>query len=122
MARAKRRGASGGGTIRQRADGRWEARITIGRDPVTGQQKQRSFYGATQREVRQKLQQAAVEVDAETYVEPSRMTLDQWLNIWLTEYKAGLRFYKAGGLWYDAERTRGAAPGRFGTRRAKALF
>lgn len=92
MARAKRRGASGGGTIRQRADGRWEARITIGRDPITGKQKQRSFYGATQREVRQKLQQAAVEVDAGTYVEPSRMTLDQWLNIWLTEYKTGLRY------------------------------
>ena len=91
MARAKRRGASGGGTIRQRADGRWEARITIGRDPVTGKQKQRSFYGATQREVRQKLQQAAVEVDAGTYVEPNRMTLDQWLNTWLTEYKSGLR-------------------------------
>ena len=90
MAR-KRRGASGGGTIRQRPDGRWEARITIGHDPVTGKQKQRSFYGKTQKEVRQKLQQAAVELDAGTYIEPSRMTLDQWLELWLTEYKTSIR-------------------------------
>ena len=40
---------------RQPADGRWEARYTIGFDPATGKQRQKSIYGKTQREVREKL-------------------------------------------------------------------
>ena len=47
--------AKGTGTIRKRPDGRWEGRYTIGRDPITGKQKQKSVYGKTQQEVRQKL-------------------------------------------------------------------
>ena len=49
------KGAKGGGTIRQRPDGRWEARYTLGIDPGTGKQIQKSVYGKTQKEVRQKL-------------------------------------------------------------------
>ena len=37
----KKRGANGGGTIRQRADGTWEARITLGTNPGTGMAKRR---------------------------------------------------------------------------------
>ena len=40
----------------------WEARITTGRDPGTRKQIQRSFTGKTQKEVREKMQAAAVEV------------------------------------------------------------
>ena len=39
------RNAQGGGTIRQRPDGRWEARYTVGRDPGTGKQLQRGPHG-----------------------------------------------------------------------------
>lgn len=38
MARKSTRAAQGSGTIRQRPDGRWEARYTVGRDPGTGKQ------------------------------------------------------------------------------------
>ena len=31
-----KRTAQGAGSIRQRADGLWEARYTVGRDPATG--------------------------------------------------------------------------------------
>ena len=86
MARKATRAAQGGGTIRQRPDGRWEARYTVGRDPGTGKQIQRSVYGATQKEVRQKLQRAAVELDEGTYTPPSKTTVSQWLNTWVTEY------------------------------------
>ena len=37
--------AKGGGTIRKRSDGRWEARYTLGIDPKTGKQIQKSVYG-----------------------------------------------------------------------------
>ena len=49
------RNANGGGTIRQRPDGLWEARFTVGFDPGTGKQKQRSVYGKSQRDVRKKM-------------------------------------------------------------------
>jgi hypothetical protein len=49
--------AKGEGTVRKRPDGRWEARFTIGRDPKTGKQIQRSVYGDTQKEVVARLQE-----------------------------------------------------------------
>ena len=93
MPRKSTRNAQGGGTIRQRADGRWEARFTIGRDPGTGKQIQRSVYAATQREVQQRLRQALSAVDAGTFVEPSKMTVGQWLEAWLAEYTADTKPY-----------------------------
>ena len=86
MARKSNRGAQGAGTIRQRKDGRWEARYTVGRDPGTGKQVQRSVYGATQREVRTKLAQLTVEIDSGTYKEPCKMKLGEWLDIWTADY------------------------------------
>lgn len=86
------RGAQGGGTIRQRKDGRWEARYTVGRDPGTGKQVQRSVYGATQQEVRKKLAQAVAALDSGDYFEPSKMTLARWVEIWLQEYTGDKKY------------------------------
>lgn len=81
-----KRAAQGGGTIRQRSDGRWEGRYTIGRDPGTGKQIQKSIYGKTQSEVRKKLQAATAAIDNGTYLPPQKMQLSAWLDVWLTEY------------------------------------
>ena len=83
--------AKGGGTIRKRSDGRWEARYTLGIDPKTGKQIQKSVYGKTQKEVRQKLTAITAEIDDGTYMEPCRMTLDEWLDIWLRDYLTGVK-------------------------------
>lgn len=91
MARKTTRNAQGSGTIRQRKDGRWEARYTVGRDPGTGKQIQRSVYGATQKEVRQKLSQAVAAIDSGTYTAPSKMTVGQWLDIWQRDYLGGVK-------------------------------
>lgn len=91
MARKSTRNASGGGSIRQRPDGRWEARYTVGRNPGTGKQIQRSVYGSTQKEVRQKLAQAVAAIDSGTYTTPSRMTVGQWLDIWQQDYLGGVK-------------------------------
>lgn len=69
MPRKSPRNAQGGGTIRQRANGLWEARYTIGRDPGTGKQIQRSVYGSTQKEVRQKLAQITASIDKGTHIQ-----------------------------------------------------
>lgn len=92
MPRKSTRAAQGGGTIRQRPDGRWEARFTVGRDPGTGKQVQRSVYGSTQKEVRQKLAQAVAALDNGDYFEPSKMTLARWVEIWLAEYTGDKKY------------------------------
>lgn len=92
MARKATRNAAGGGTIRQRADGRWEARYTVGRDPGSGKQIQRSVYGSTQKEVRQKLAAAVAALDSGDYFEPSKMTLARWVEIWLAEYTGDKKY------------------------------
>lgn len=57
-----------------------------GVDPGTGKQVQRSITGKTQKEVREKLQTATPAVNEGTYSQPSKITLAQWVEVWLTEY------------------------------------
>ena len=80
------KGAKGGGTIRQRPDGRWEARYTLGIDPGTGKQIQKSVYGKTQKEVRQKLTAITAEIDDGSYMDIPRLKTADWLNTWAEEY------------------------------------
>ena len=94
-----KRAAKGGGTIRKKTVTRngqqyeyWEARVTVGRDPGTGKQIQRSFTGKTQKEVREKLQAAAVAINDGDYFEPSKMTLAQWLDIWTADYMSDKKY------------------------------
>ena len=91
LATRKTKGAKGGGTIRQRPDGLWEARYTLGINPGTGKQIQKSVYGKTQKEVRQKLTAITAEIDSGTYQEPCKMTVNDWLDIWLKDYQIGVK-------------------------------
>ena len=91
MPRKTTKNARGGGTIRQRSDGRWEGRYTVGRDPGSGKQVQRSVYGNSQAEVRKKLSQITAAVDSGTYTAPSKMTVGQWLDIWSKDYLGGVK-------------------------------
>ena len=86
MARKNRKNAQGAGTIRKRADGRWEARFTVGFDPGSGKQVQKSIYGKTQKEVREKLAQVTTELDEGTYMEPAKDTVEEWLDTWMETY------------------------------------
>lgn len=93
-----KKSAKGSGTIRKKIVTRggkeytyWEARITTGRDPGTGKQIQRSFTGKTQKEVREKMQAAAVEVNHGTYTAPQRLTVGQWLDVWTDEYLGAVK-------------------------------
>lgn len=93
-----KRGAQGAGSIRKKTVVRnnkeytyWEARVTIGRDPGTGKQIQQSFSGKTQKEVREKMQAAAVAVNTGTYIPPAKLTVGQWCDIWSKEYIGNLK-------------------------------
>ncbi len=87
----KKRRDAGSGTIRQRADGRWEGRYTVGYDPKTGKQLTHSIYGKTKCEVRDKLNKTLTEIQEGAYIEPTNMTVGQWLDTWLKEYKVNVR-------------------------------
>ena len=84
------RAAKGAGTIRKRKDGTYEARYTVGRDPGTGKQVQKSIYGKTESEVRKKLTAVTNALDENRYIEPSRMSISQWLDEWMETYKGDL--------------------------------
>lgn len=93
-----KRAAQGAGTIRKKTVIRkgkeytyWEARVTTGRDPGTGKQVQRSFTGKTQKEVREKMQAAAVAVNTGSYITPQKMTVGQWLDTWAADYLGGTK-------------------------------
>lgn len=87
----KRKAPNGQGTIRQRADGTWVGRHTIGRDPGTGKYKFKYFYGKTQAEVAAKMNDFKYENNHGLYVEPSKLTVGQWLDIWRAEYSGGIK-------------------------------
>lgn len=98
MPHGNKKNTSGAGSIRKKTVHRngteytyWEARFTTGFDPKTGKQKQRSITGKTQKEVAQKLREATTEVDQGIYHEPNKMTLSQWLDIWLRDYLNGVK-------------------------------
>lgn len=93
-----KKNTSGAGSIRKKTVVRngteytyWEARFTTGFDPSTGKQKQRSITGKTQKEVAQKLRELTAEIDRGIYHEPNKLTLSQWLDIWLRDYLNGVK-------------------------------
>ena len=80
----KARAAQGAGNIRKKTIMRngqeytyWEARVTVGRDPGTGKQMQRSITGKTQKAVREKMQAITVQINDGTYTAPSKMTVGE---------------------------------------------
>ena len=93
-----RKSAAGSGTIRKKTVTRsgkqytyWEARYTVGRDPGTGRQVQRSITGKTQKEVAQKLKAATAAIDTGTYITPAKMTVGSWLDVWAAEYLGSVK-------------------------------
>lgn len=88
--KAKKR-ANGDGTIRQRKNGTWEARFTVGINPGTGKPIRKSIYGKTKPEVAEKLRKATSSVDDGTYFEPEKITVKQWFETWLSDYMAGVK-------------------------------
>lgn len=74
----KRRG-HGEGSIKRRADGLWEARVSL---PAG---KRRSFYGKTRREVQDKLRAALHDLDAGLDLVAGRQTVSQFLDAWLAD-------------------------------------
>jgi integrase len=83
---AKKRGNNEGSII-QRPNGYWMAAVTIGYDQKTGKPKRKYFSGKTRQEVAKKLTETLSKVQSGNYIEPSTLSLEQWLNDWLVGRK-----------------------------------
>ena len=78
---AKRR-ANGEGSIRKRADGRWEGRYTAGYNPETGKWISKNVLGKTQAEVKEKLVRAIEESKRLDVSRTDEYTVAEWLRLW----------------------------------------
>jgi integrase len=75
----------GQGHIRQRGKQSWQLKFDLGRDPVTGKRLSRfvSFQG-TKREAQAELNRLLTHRAEGTYVDPTKMTVAEYLEHWLT--------------------------------------
>lgn len=81
--------AQNGGSIRQRPDGRWEARVTVGTNPGTGKPIRRSIYGDSQAAVRKQMTAILREIDRGAYQTPDKTTVSEWMKLWMETYCEG---------------------------------
>ena len=79
----------GRGTIKSRSSGSYRIRYSLGRDPVSGKRK---FASATIRGTRKQAERELTRllgtVDTGEHVDPSRMTVGDWLELWVNATKA----------------------------------
>lgn len=73
------------GSIIKRADGRWQARVTL----PDGSRK--SYYARTRQEAQKKIQQALRDIDNGLPIASERQTVEQYLLAWLTDIKHQLK-------------------------------
>ena len=82
---AKKR-ANGEGSIRKRADGRWEGRYTAGYHPETGKRIIKNVLGKTQAECKAKLSAALESVKGIDVSRADEYTVTTWLRSWYGIY------------------------------------
>ena len=81
MAKSKRRGAGEGLIYERKNEGRWEARLTVGWEG--GKRKRKSYFGATQAEVQDKLLAARFDQSRGLLISSKSQTLGAFLDDWL---------------------------------------
>ncbi|MCL2105667.1 MAG: site-specific integrase [Oscillospiraceae bacterium] len=77
------RNENGFGNVRQRSDGRWEARVQIGTHP-DGKPIRRSLYGKTKPEVTKQLRKL---LNGPKEIPRGKMSLERYITEWLEQYK-----------------------------------
>lgn len=86
MAETKQRRDYGSGSISQRADGTWTARMVIGVNEK-GKPRIKALYGKTEREVKKKLKDFQKEFYKNDQTVVQRSTVESYMRTWLYENK-----------------------------------
>ena len=82
MAKKQRRRGDGEGTINQRPDGIWRARVSLGIS-ADGKRRRKDIYGKTKAEVQKKLRQAHNANDAGRLPTTIKTTVAEYLAFWM---------------------------------------
>lgn len=82
MAKKNSRRAKGEGSIFKRKDGTWSGKVPTGYN-TNGSIKYKYFYGKSQGEVKEKMDEAKGNIRNNTFVEPNKITVCQWFETWL---------------------------------------
>jgi integrase len=73
------------GHIRQRTPGSWELRYSLGRDPATGKRRTiTTTVKGNRRAAEKELRRLLRSLDDGSHVDPTCMTVRQWLTTWLS--------------------------------------
>jgi integrase len=76
------------GHIRERSHGSFEIRYSLGTDPATGQRKiATTTIRGTKKDAERELRRLLHSLDTGEHVDPTRMTMRQWLVTWLATVK-----------------------------------
>ena len=75
------------GHLRKRGKRSWAIVIDMGRDPVAGKRRRKwiSVKG-TKRDAERRLAEVIHEIDSGTFIQPSRITLSEYLDQWMRDY------------------------------------
>jgi len=79
---AKKRARGEGSIYKRQSDKRWVGKAQIGFN-IDGTPKYKVVYGNSQKEVKDKLEALKGSIRDNSFVEPSKITLGQWLETWL---------------------------------------
>ena len=77
------------GTIKQRAKGSWSVILDLPRDPATGKRRRKWItVKGTRKKAETKLTELLRQLDTNSYVEPSKLGVGEFLQRWLQDYAA----------------------------------
>ena len=78
------RNGNGEGSIYKDKQGRWRGQVNL--PSVDGKVRRKYFYGQTRKEVADKVAELMNQIRNNTYIEPCKVTLYEWLCTWLDQY------------------------------------
>ena len=77
------------GNIEQRSPGSYRLRYSLGRDPVTGRRRTTTTtVRGSRKDAERELTRLLRSIDTEEHVDPTRITVRQWLETWLDTVRA----------------------------------
>lgn len=79
------------GVLRNEKIKTWQGSVANGINPATGKPRRKYVYAATEKECVKKLRELQAALDAGTYQEPSKMTVGQWMDVWIEQYNSHVK-------------------------------
>ena len=85
------RAPAGAGSISKRKDDIWQGSISIGANPATGRPLRKYVYASSEKECVKKLRALQSSIDSGTYREPSKLTVGQWMDMWISDHMSSVK-------------------------------